>query len=382
MKPIIFLTIIFSLLFNICAHAQHPDLQQGRWYVKHIIIGEDTVVIPSNPVDFPFAYLNFFSGSHLVASENTRNVNFYVPDCQIGFTGHANFISTDSFEFSDFSPFTINTECSTYLNDFMTSYVNFFIEHQTEVFTYSILSKLDGSLSLKIINNVGNKIEYANTFLVYPPAELTGNTWFLEKLVIGGVEYLPPQNEELSAIRYNFLVNANYEEIFNTIVCCPISGNQHFDIEQSQFYLYEIAIGLTQCGTPENNNYQTMYFDFFINCLPGPFHYSLITSGNDKTLTITNNIGDYGVYSNTITSVNTQESYNIKIFPNPTTDRFKIVVSGHLRIKQLKILNTTGQLILVETRDEINTSNLTKGVYFLQVETFDYKYITKRIVIE
>ncbi len=72
----------------------------------------------------------------------------------------------------------------------------------------------------------------------------------------------------------------------------------------------------------------------------------------------------------------------LSVFPNPARDKFT-VVSGEM-IEQIRLINISGQVIKNITVDapryEINVSNISKGVYFMQVHTTN-SIKTKRVQI-
>ncbi len=380
MKYRVLSLFVFNAIFITNILAQHPDLQQGRWYLQQIVIEGETTEIPDDPINFPFTYLNFFSGTDLVASENTPNINFYGTDCQIGFTGHTNFISTNAFDFADFTPFSSTSECNADLSRFMSIYLDFFRENHTETFTYSITTNPDNTKTLRITNAVGDEVIYINTFLVYPSDELTDNTWFLQNMVIDGTSNFPPNNEEISSIWCNFDINQNFN-LFRTYVCDALEGTQHFDTTQSNFYLYEVSIGLIQCGITENNDYHNMYFDFFLNSLPGPYNYTLEKSENLKTLTITNSSGDYAVYNSIITSVESPENSYLKVYPNPTSDIIYIdILNRDISDYKIEVVNMLGKVVYNSyNAKSVDLSSLQDGVYFLSVKSKDFTHKMKII---
>ncbi len=381
MKNRVLNLLVFVIVFTTNALAQHPDLQKGRWYVQQITTGGETIGIPDNPVSFPFTYLSFFSGSDFVTSENTPNINFYGIDCQIGFVGHVNFSSTDAFDFSDFTPTSLVSECNTPLSEFMSSYLNFFQENYTETFTYSIETNTDASKTLKIVNAVGDEIVYTNTFLVQPSAELTDNTWFLQNIVTDGTNNFPPDSEGLLVVKCDFLLKNDCPEVFNTIVCSPMSATQHFDIEESKFYLYETGVGLIQCGITEYDEYQNLYFDFFLKSLPGPYSYTLESSDNAKILTISNPKGDYIVFNSIISSVESIENSYFKVYPNPAKDKITVEVNKKT-IKSISLYDVTGRKIIASDKNILDVSDLDKGLYFIHINTTDNQYFVKKVVID
>lgn len=192
MKKIFILMLIVS---SFKVFAQHLDLQQ-RWYVQNVTINGTTTEIPTDLINFPFAYLNFLGGTtNLTVSENlTVNGN-----CQIGFTSHVDYISSNAFEFIDFTPFYTDTECSTSLIDFMNLYVGFYEGYVTEQFIYSI-TEVGNSKTLLIVNNNGDEAVFSNTFLSPPPQSIVSNNWFLHNLIINNDDNIPPNNSDITNI--------------------------------------------------------------------------------------------------------------------------------------------------------------------------------------
>lgn len=375
MKKILILTLIISSskLFS-----QHPDLQQ-RWYVQSVTINSITNTIPSDPIELPYVYIQFFNTtSGLLGSGNTQS--FYPTNCNIGFVGHANYIETNVIEFIDFTISQEITNCSTEFINFMSSYVDFYNDTITEQFTYNITTETDNSKTMMVTNNNGDTISYIDNYFNSAPQELTNNTWYLHNLIIDGVDNIPPNSTELPEIPLNF-----NPEVFSSEACSYLTGGNYFDYNLSQFYLYSIGTnyGLTQCNPtyPENNTFTDLYIrDFYLNNLPGSFSYEYTVNGNEKTLTITNTLGDQAVYSNF--TLSTQEFTNslFTIYPNPTTDNIIIEEKSYIKIENINIYNTLGKLIINTENKMIDVSNFEKGLYLINIKFKNGKQITKKII--
>lgn len=67
---------------------------------------------------------------------------------------------------------------------------------------------------------------------------------------------------------------------------------------------------------------------------------------------------------------------NFKIFPNPTTDKFKIIGNN---IIEVEIRNIFGELIDLNSSPLVDLSNQPKGIYLIKVKT-DKAIITKKII--
>ncbi len=82
------------------------------------------------------------------------------------------------------------------------------------------------------------------------------------------------------------------------------------------------------------------------------------------------------------TFVDEQEEVKLSVFPNPTRDKFNVESSEMIR--QVRLLDISGQLILNEnvdgTHTEVNVHSLRAGIYFMQIHTAE-NVMTKRVQI-
>jgi hypothetical protein len=69
------------------------------------------------------------------------------------------------------------------------------------------------------------------------------------------------------------------------------------------------------------------------------------------------------------------------VFPNPVTNSFTILLKENIQLKKVSIYNSLGQFIKSSKILTTNTSNLTKGIYVLKIET-DKGTASKKLVIE
>ncbi len=74
----------------------------------------------------------------------------------------------------------------------------------------------------------------------------------------------------------------------------------------------------------------------------------------------------------------------VKLFPNPTTDTFKILTNT---ASTGRLINSLGQILLEEIQIpanrevEIQAQGLNPGIYFLQLETEDRKVVVKKVLV-
>lgn len=89
-------------------------------------------------------------------------------------------------------------------------------------------------------------------------------------------------------------------------------------------------------------------------------------------------------YTNLITGLSQQSTFNTQIFPNPATNQISIVSDNKL-ITNVELFNATGQRVYQATindlRHQLDVFHLPSGFYFLHVSTQGDKKVSK-IVIE
>lgn len=76
---------------------------------------------------------------------------------------------------------------------------------------------------------------------------------------------------------------------------------------------------------------------------------------------------------------NLEKDNLIKIYPNPAVDKISII-SNNKDIKNCKILDTNGRIILNTIEDKIDISTLKSGIYFIQCKFENDKIATKKII--
>ena len=70
-----------------------------------------------------------------------------------------------------------------------------------------------------------------------------------------------------------------------------------------------------------------------------------------------------------------------KIYPNPTKESLTIGLKQGLELQNINLYNNLGQFISTSKTLKVDTSNLTSGVYFLEIETNKGK-ASKKLIIE
>lgn len=205
--------------------------------------------------------------------------------------------------------------------------------------------------------------------------DLTGNVWYLIELNINNTNIIIPQNSELPQVTFECSTR------FRPIACnagdAKISNINNNTIEAEDDWAYQLG----SCNNTQNNNFDIMYIrTFFNDNILHPFSYT-ISNGNNGILimTLTANNLDYAVYKNQQLAVSQKEKIEINLYPNPTRNSFQIEVNSDKEINSVRIFSVNGKEVLrfKEAQTSYDVSQLSKGVYFVEIEIEGGKSIKK-----
>jgi len=90
----------------------------------------------------------------------------------------------------------------------------------------------------------------------------------------------------------------------------------------------------------------------------------------------------YTIVPSLVTGLNEVISNDfIKVYPNPSSNKIIIQSDNNIQRFEIKLLNLTGEIVLLTKKKEIDVSTLPNGIYFLNFETENY-ISSKKIVIQ
>lgn len=202
--------------------------------------------------------------------------------------------------------------------------------------------------------------------------QLFENTWFLENLIIEGEDNFPPFNSEVSNIPLDITVNQ-----LSTQVCAPlISTDIEFSQVEDTFTVNQFIQFPTDCLEQDNQIFQNLYFITFFEAQLSPriFDYEIEFVTNDsRQLILTNEEGNQAIYGAEPLSTQDFSKNNFAIFPNPAKENIVLSSSTHSGNLIIQIINIQGKVlsnknVAFDNDDSINVSNLSKGIYFLNIE--------------
>jgi hypothetical protein len=212
--------------------------------------------------------------------------------------------------------------------------------------------------------------------------ELLDNTWYLEKVVIDDEDIFVP-NLGVPPIAYAEFSIDN----LTTEYCDWLFADIEYS-EPSNFIFTGAGVTFEGCGVEEYDVFEAIYFnDFFGSIEVGfyqPFSYEITEESSTlKKLTITNINNDQAIYySQTLSNQDMDGFGTVKLYPNPAQNKFSI--ESDVDIKQIKIYNQLGQVVLefddIKPQPSFNISVLSKGIYFVELSSVQGKKTVKKLV--
>ena len=102
----------------------------------------------------------------------------------------------------------------------------------------------------------------------------------------------------------------------------------------------------------------------------------IISTGGTLKFLVEAGIDDFYIDNDPISSISNIDSYDIRVFPNPTEDGY-VYISGLSSSFRYSLFNLSGQLISHGANNSIFLKN--KGVYILKIQNDEGNFIKKII---
>ena len=130
-----------------------------------------------------------------------------------------------------------------------------------------------------------------------------------------------------------------------------------------------------------NDIYGENTFDFFGNSISLSSDGSIVAIGGDGNNGNGINSGYVQIYNlSTVLSTSSFIINNTRLYPNPVNKEFTIKLTNGLLLKKVIIYNSLGKLILKSKKNNIDTRNLTQGLYLIKIIT-NKGNTTKKIIV-
>ncbi len=163
-----------------------------------------------------------------------------------------------------------------------------------------------------------------------------------------------------------------------------------FENNNTNFSASNYAYTLDICNNMPSQNYQNIYFPFFLdgnNTNPTTiynFTYNISELLGVRTLTINSMFNQQAIYSNVMLSNDYFEKFDFSLAPNPSQDYLEInFENGFTEEATVEFYNEIGQICktmhLNSNKTKIELNNLSSGIYFVKLKT-ENKTVTKKLI--
>jgi len=142
-----------------------------------------------------------------------------------------------------------------------------------------------------------------------------------------------------------------------------------YGLSPTTFYSYNgVANTSTNSPTPFTFN--------FTSLTPNTTYYYSV-GGYSPTLNGNRILGSFT--TSALGLADNEQKAKFNLYPNPTSDNFTIEMDSN--IKSVEIYSLQGQKVLTSTTKNINVSNLSKGIYLVQIEDENNAVATQKLII-
>jgi len=123
------------------------------------------------------------------------------------------------------------------------------------------------------------------------------------------------------------------------------------------------------CGIQQHNSFENEYFGF----IGGGYWYTITQDNTGVVLTLENAIFGYAIFKSYPLSTSDFPKTKFQLYPNPAIDELFVSITNPRENLKIKIFNIEGKLLSTqnlafETQTSIDVSQLTNGIYFLNIE--------------
>ncbi|MEZ4802708.1 MAG: T9SS type A sorting domain-containing protein [Gelidibacter sp.] len=357
--------LAITLFFSLNSLGQNDLL--GEWFLHYI------------EVDGVQQYSTIPNSSSNYYTIKTINFNddgtFDGQVCYNGYTGSYSIVDETTLSITNLAALAgycdYLSESQLFLSPYLWSVLSDASGTATDMFTYTISGSGDEE-TLTLTNSENDKAVYGRSPL--PESRLPGS-WYLHKIVKNGVE-------ELNTFNPDFVLNITQTPgSFNGIdyqgdaVCNSYFGEYYLEgIDNIRIIGYGSTLAF--CNNMEADIFESLYRSFLADNdsdMDILLNYDILGSGDDETLILTDQSGDYLVYGRQTLSVSENELTNLSIGlkENPVKNELSLNVDEKLG-NQLNytIYSIDGKLIKrnqILENHIINVENLNSGMYFLLV---------------
>lgn len=217
-----------------------------------------------------------------------------------------------------------------------------------------------------------------------------GTMWYLTKIEENGITYPVPEFNGFGEWRFHILQGAtgglSTEDVLFGEYCVTFTGSVKVEDNSFKFIDNQFAITLNMCSGLTNEELIVLnkHIEFYQNNVQDLFEFQINNVEEESDLIITNALGDKAFYSTIPTgTASVEKQYlekNIKVYPNPSTDKIFISFPESVDVKPIKIFTLDMKEIGIYKDKTIDVSAFSTGMYIISIEANGYKMFRKIIV--
>lgn len=224
---------------------------------------------------------------------------------------------------------------------------------------------------MKTILRILACLSFINSYAQDP--RLFENPWYLTEMTVAGNHHFPPNNSEIPFVAAQF----DNPSGFGTGACEAIGSGNIIYNGTTGFAFENLAFLAGGCSNGFNNYFIQQYLSVW-EMQQNNFTYSIVENGANRTLTVTNGVGDVAIFGSQLLATTQNDMAVVSVYPNPT--------DGILHVKA-DFSTATIHDINGRTLQHFNLGNgsidithLPNGVYLLSLQTEHQPAITRKII--
>ena len=162
--------------------------------------------------------------------------------------------------------------------------------------------------------------------------------------------------------------------------CNGFIGQYIYDSTEETLMTTSFDATLALCNYPEHVIFENMFFSYLAPSSPQYITLSIDPATGEGELRLEFAPGYYAMYGTSALAISENEFQAVYIYPNPVADRL-FISSENLQVEKIAIYEISGKEVLqIKTSENsIDVSNLSEGLYFLEISSSEGKNIQKFI---
>ena len=147
------------------------------------------------------------------------------------------------------------------------------------------------------------------------------------------------------------------------------TNNDHFEVERSIDGTTFGKIGTVKGNGTVDGSSNYSFVDNLIE--QNDYYYRLKQVDNNGSIKL----------SDVVLLKGSVHKFGVSIYPNPATDKLTIIFPSTIKKRNIKLISTTGQVLLETTDSTIDVRKYAKGIYIVNIET-EAGIINEKVVIK